>query len=168
MTEVENNITYAGFWRRFAAFWIDHGIMTLFIAGCVTLHAMGSVIEGMDKNLDLIGLWKDAFDLDVVFAFLSMTNPPFAWITVALIATEVVYFTFFESSVWQATPGKRLMKIRVMDYEGQRLEFPQALGRNAFKVFSQILMCLGYLMILVTTRKQALHDRLAKTVMVRG
>lgn len=171
MTQIQQdvqNITYAGFWRRFAAFWIDHGILTLFIVGCVTLHAMGSVIDAMNKTDDLISVWSTAFDLDVVFAFLSMTTPPFAGITVALITTEVIYFTLFEASVWQATPGKRLMKIRVMDYDGHRLEFPQALGRNAAKLISHLILSFGYLLVLITRRKQALHDRLAKTVMVRS
>lgn len=167
MTEIQNDITYAGFWRRFAAYWIDYGIVALFLVGCVTMHALYEVMGVLNENRDLWQVWVDAFDVSVIFPFLSESSMNTAALTTALIIAETFYFTFFEASVWQATPGKRLMNIRVMDYEGHRLEFPQALGRNAGKLLSNIIFSLGYLLIAITHRKQALHDRLAKTVMVR-
>jgi len=168
MTEIENNITYATFWNRFAAYWIDYGIVALFLTGCVTIHALYEVMGALNENRDIWQAGIDAFDVSVIFPFLAESILDTAALTAALIIAETFYFTFFETSHWQATPGKRLLKIRVMDYEGRRLEFPQALGRNAGKLISNILFSLGHLMILITHRRQALHDRMAGTVMVRG
>jgi uncharacterized RDD family membrane protein YckC len=43
----------------------------------------------------------------------------------------------------------------------------RATGRYAGKILSELLLALGYLLILVTERKQGLHDKLADTLVVR-
>ena len=40
----------------------------------------------------------------------------------ALVVIWIGYGTFLESSLWQATLGKRLMGLRVCDFDGGRLE----------------------------------------------
>jgi uncharacterized RDD family membrane protein YckC len=73
------------------------------------------------------------------------------------------YFTLFEASAWQATPGKRLLKIKVTNLISERI----SLGKSAIRFFSKILstqLLIGYLMIFFTKRKQGLHDLIAKTI----
>jgi uncharacterized RDD family membrane protein YckC len=73
------------------------------------------------------------------------------------------YYTLFEASAWQATPGKRLLKLRVTDVNSERI----STGKSALRFFSKILstqLLIGYIMILFTERKQGLHDLIAKTI----
>ena len=77
------------------------------------------------------------------------------------------YFTYFESSERQATPGKMLLGIKVIDLEGNRLTPGRALGRNAAKILSAIIFFIGYIMAAFTARNQALHDLIANTLVIK-
>jgi uncharacterized RDD family membrane protein YckC len=76
------------------------------------------------------------------------------------------YFVFFWATTGQ-TPGNRLMEIRVQDAaSGRRLSLGRAVLRLAGALLSALLLFLGYLMILVDSRRRALHDRLLRSVVV--
>jgi uncharacterized RDD family membrane protein YckC len=62
-------------------------------------------------------------------------NPVSAEITafVLLVLPVILYFALFESSVWQASPGKRRMGLQVTDERGARLSLPRSLARSALK-----------------------------------
>jgi len=134
---------YAGFWRRFAAYWIDWFIffaIELFIAAArgVPLSARQSMEPAEVAKGLLIGLL-------------------IGWL----------YAATFESSPWQATIGKRAMDIYVTNLKGHRLNFLQASGRFFGKVVSAIILGIGFFMIAFTERKQGLHDLLAGCLVVR-
>ena len=89
----------------------------------------------------------------------------------ALLAQTVLtwlYFALCESSVWQATLGKRALGIRVTDLNGQRISFMRATGRYFGKLLSAFFFCVGFLMVAWTQRKQGLHDLLAQTLVLNG
>jgi len=71
-----------------------------------------------------------------------------------------------ESSVWQATCGKRLLGLRVTNLNGARVSFHRAAGRNLGRVLSGILG-IGYLVMFFTKRKQTLHDLMASCMVLR-
>lgn len=73
------------------------------------------------------------------------------------------YFVLFEASVWQATPGKRVLRIKVTDVDSERISFSRSAIRFLSKIISSQLL-LGYIMIFFTKRRQGLHDLLAKTI----
>jgi uncharacterized RDD family membrane protein YckC len=75
------------------------------------------------------------------------------------------YFTLLETSVWQGTIGKRLLKIKVTDLKGKRINFKRATIRFLSKILSAQLL-IGYIMILFTEKKQGLHDLIAKTLVL--
>ena len=78
----------------------------------------------------------------------------------------VSYFVFFWSATGQ-TPGNRLMQIRVQDaVDGRPLSLRRALLRVPAALLSALLLFAGYLMILVDSRRRALHDRLVRSVVV--
>ncbi|HET6841653.1 MAG TPA: RDD family protein [Candidatus Angelobacter sp.] len=93
-----------------------------------------------------------------------------AWVPLLGIPSIIVgiwlYFALQESSQHQATIGKRAMKIYVTDIQGQRISFGQATGRYFSKILSDIL-CIGYLMVAFTDKKQGLHDMIASTLVQR-
>jgi uncharacterized RDD family membrane protein YckC len=69
-----------------------------------------------------------------------------------------LYYTIAESSQYQATPGKRLIGLRVVSDAGTRISFGRANGRYWAKALSRLTFGIGYLVCAFTERKQALHD----------
>ncbi|MBI1749599.1 MAG: RDD family protein [Acidobacteria bacterium] len=134
---------YAGFWRRFAAYWIDWFIffsIELFIA------AARGIPLAARQDVESPELVKGLF-LGLLIGWL--------------------YSATLESSPWQATLGKRAMDIYVTDLKGRRLGFAQASGRFFGKLLSALIFGIGFFMIAFTERKQALHDHLAGCLVVR-
>jgi uncharacterized RDD family membrane protein YckC len=87
---------------------------------------------------------------------------------IANIITGWLYGALMESGSWQATVGKRSMRIKVVDMGGQRISFAQASGRHFGKYISTIILLIGYFMMLWDEKKQTLHDRMAGTLIVEG
>lgn len=77
------------------------------------------------------------------------------------------YYTIFEASVWQATPGKRALRIYVADLQGQRVTVARAAARNLAKIVSNLTFLAGYLIAGFTEKKQALHDILTSCLVLR-
>ena len=167
----KNNLQpYAGFWRRVVAFTID--LIVTFLAvglgwiGYLWAQVISSLLHGLEVQRDThqfleITLDFLAYRFDVE-NFLTLQMGLTAW------ALWLLFTAAFESSAWQATPGKKLIGIKVTDYDGNRLEFPQALWRNFSKIFSDLSLCMGYALAGVTRHKQALHDIIARCLVVKG
>ena len=79
-----------------------------------------------------------------------------------------VYFGFTESSSWQATIGKKLLNLKVTDMSGNRLTFGRASGRYFAKILSGLTCLIGFVMAAFTEKKQALHDMVANTLVVKN
>ncbi len=79
-----------------------------------------------------------------------------------------LYCAMMESSSKQATLGKMAVGIRVTDVRGQRISFGRATGRHFGKIISALSLFIGYMMAGWTQRKQALHDMMADTLVVRA
>ena len=78
-----------------------------------------------------------------------------------------LYFAGMESSTRQATLGKGAMGIFVTDMDGRRISFLRATGRYFAKILSALIFMIGYIMAAFTARKQALHDILASTLVLK-
>jgi len=56
------------------------------------------------------------------------------WIHITFSFFFLLYFSVFESDrVWGASPGKRLLKLQVVDEKGDRLSFKDSFLRNSTK-----------------------------------
>jgi uncharacterized RDD family membrane protein YckC len=75
------------------------------------------------------------------------------------------YFTLFWSATGQ-TPGMRLMRLRVVTYAGGPLHVSRALVRLGGLVLSIIPFFAGFVPVLFDDRRRALHDRIARTLVV--
>ena len=87
---------------------------------------------------------------------------------IVFLLLKVLYQTFF---VWYngMTPGKMLVKIRVVEMDGGYIpSFGTALLRALLRVVSESFFYLGYLMAYFNPLVQTLHDKLAKTVVVNA
>ena len=66
-----------------------------------------------------------------------------------------------------ATPGKSIMKLRVVAYDGTPISFGKALYRESVgRYLSDVIACIGYIPILFHDEKQALHDMISETRVV--
>jgi uncharacterized RDD family membrane protein YckC/outer membrane lipoprotein-sorting protein len=77
-----------------------------------------------------------------------------------------IYMTALESSSWQASIGKKVLGLKVTDEAGNRIGFGRANARFWSKVLSGIL-CIGYIMVAFTKKKQGLHDKIAGTFVLK-
>lgn len=80
----------------------------------------------------------------------------------------VLYFALMQSSARQATIGKALCGLKVTDVAGERISLPRALAREVAKIISSLTLLIGYIIAAFTSRKQALHDFVASTTVVRA
>jgi uncharacterized RDD family membrane protein YckC len=76
------------------------------------------------------------------------------------------YAPLMESSRLHATVGKLALALQVQRKDGSELGFARAFLRNLAEALCILSLTLGYLIALFTTRRQALHDLLAGTVVV--
>lgn len=143
---------YAGFWLRAIAYLVDTILVSL-VFGFVASFYPSAFVKSPD-----------------ITAMPSLSNlpqlTPAAF--VITIAGVWLYYTLFEASPWQATPGKRMLRLYVADIFGRRLTFGRAAARNAAKLISSLTFLVGYLVAGFTPRKQALHDILASCLVLRG
>lgn len=80
---------------------------------------------------------------------------------------SLAYFTVMEGGPWQATVGKRVLGLRVTDTNGEPIGYGKAFVRNIAKIVSGVILLIGYIMAAFTARKQALHDMIAGTLVVK-
>jgi uncharacterized RDD family membrane protein YckC len=85
---------------------------------------------------------------------------------VAIVLLPFAYFAFFEAGARQATPGKRVMRLKVVDLAGRRLSPLRAAARQLLKICDIASTGMGYLLAGLTGSGQALHDILAGTRVV--
>jgi uncharacterized RDD family membrane protein YckC/type II secretory pathway pseudopilin PulG len=133
---------YAGFWWRLAAFQFDFILVTLIVTLSISVVAT---------------LYGAATD----------TKCP-AWVSYGLLAViPWMYFSIFESSQWKGGPGKRFFGLRVSDTSGKQIGFRAGSIRYVVRPLAALLFFAGYLMIFWSRKSQTLHDRMARTLVIR-
>jgi uncharacterized RDD family membrane protein YckC len=81
------------------------------------------------------------------------------------IAIGAGYTTFFLGR-YQATPGKMIMKIKVIRSDGSRISYWRALGRHFAEFISQIFLYLGYIVAAFDEERRTWHDRIVDSRVV--
>ena len=147
---------YAGFWRRFVAYFIDGVIVS------IPLSIVGGVIGGIAGAAGSTSPGEPPSTAGVA----ALSGVLFFVYALAFVATWL-YFALLESSSYQATVGKMAMGVVVTDLGGQRISFGRATGRFFGKIVSALICYIGFIIAGFTQRKQALHDMMAGTLVVR-
>ncbi|AYL97294.1 RDD family protein [Mucilaginibacter celer] len=78
-----------------------------------------------------------------------------------------IYNVVMESSDKQATIGKQVLKIKVVDMDGNRISVGRAISRNLAKILSVLTFFVGYLMAFFNKQQQCLHDMVAGTLVIK-
>jgi uncharacterized RDD family membrane protein YckC len=87
-------------------------------------------------------------------------------VTIIAMLVPMVYFPVFELSKWQASIGKCIMKLKVTNLAGNKISIGTAIGRQLGRLVDLVTYGVGIAMILWTKKHQALHDKIASTVVV--
>ena len=155
------NFKFAAFWKRAAAFVIDAAIVIPLF--CLLIYTVNillalpveySPILQRGVSLKMTPYVEEHFvEIVLLYSFLKLT-------------VLIPYFTLLESSRLQATFGKLLMGIKVVDLSGKRISAARATGRFFAKILSGQILLIGYWLATFTERKQTLHDLLAATLVV--
>ena len=147
--------------NRFIAVAIDHAIQYVSIAliALLFLFAAGLLSGGAESVIDSVGV-----------------NTP-KWIVAVLIIVVFVlfsgYFAFFEWWWDGQTPGKRLMKLRVIREDGRPITLWEAIARNLLRIFDAIpgfvipIYSVGLIVVFLNSRDQRVGDMFAGTVVIR-
>ena len=150
-------VTYAGFWKRFAAYFLDKLMIGFVVAIiCVPIIVVFGLTAAfhMDENETPLAFLVAMSGLIIMFAMLVFIG-------------EWLYFSLMESKKG-ATLGKMILGIRVTDMEGKQVTFGRASGRYFGKILSGLTLYIGFIIAGFTQQKQALHDILAKTLVVNN
>lgn len=138
-------VRYAGFWIRLLAMMIDVVVIIAIIVPVL--------------------LWLYGLEY---FDPIRMQNRPMGgvefliWYVFPAVAVIVLW------KYKSATPGKMIVGAKIVDARtGAKPSMVQCIVRYFAYIVSTIPFCLGYLWIAFDRRKQAWHDKLAGTVVVR-
>lgn len=154
-------VQYAGFWLRFVAYLID-GMISM-LAFAVLLVPL-FVLTGAGAALSKIGSGEDISDDVAAFIGFGFI---FGFVGIILLVSWL-YFALSESSSWQATPGKKILNLKVTDLSGQPISFGRASGRFFAKIITGMIpLAIGYIMAGFTEKKQAIHDMIASCLVLR-
>jgi uncharacterized RDD family membrane protein YckC len=159
-------VAYAGFWLRFVAYLLDGlilGVPAVIIVMIIVLSTgFGTFLHNFPNppnppNPEEVA---NAFGASFVLGIIMVS-------LLAMIGNWL-YFAGFESSTWQATPGKKVLNLTVTDLTGARVTFGRATGRYFSKIVTGMIpLGIGWILAGITERKQALHDMIASTLVLR-
>jgi uncharacterized RDD family membrane protein YckC len=145
-------VRYGGFWIRFVAVIIDGILVGIVVWPVSAIIALIIGLAGGSVGMPIIGVHLVGHVARSGLFFFA------GWI----------YEATMESSSKQATVGKMALGLKVTNLQGQRISFARATGRHFAKIVSKLTLLIGYIMAGFTERKQALHDMIAGTLVVRS
>lgn len=158
---VQLEFALASIGNRFLAAAIDHSIQytSIFVALWLFLTIAGIELLGSavapDQLLSEMPNWTIALMIIVLFLLFSG------------------YFIFFEWLMDGQTPGKRLLKLRVIRDDGRPITLWEASARNLLRIFDAIpgfflpIYSAGLIAIFLSNRDQRVGDIFAGTVVIR-
>ncbi len=175
--------------RRYAAWSLDAaavGVVTLLVlAGrlpaaldaCrraldrVSRAMAESMVAGLDAGASPLALLQgglgDPALQGAVLALAAASTALLVPVVLVFGLASLAWFTAFEGSRWQATPGKRLLALQVIDDDGLAPGYARAALRHAGGLLSWLSLNIGHAMAGLAPRYQALHDRIAGTRVVQ-
>jgi uncharacterized RDD family membrane protein YckC len=144
-----NVVPVVGLWRRFFATLID-GIV-LGLVGCVTGSIFGGLIAlfmGMGSN-----------EAEMASLGLNLLSNCFG------LALGAVYHIAFWATTGQ-TPGKMALGLRIVTETGEKPNLSVAVVRYIMYFLGGLILYIGFAIAAFDSKKQALHDKIAKTYVV--
>ncbi len=156
ITNVRGSVRVAGFWRRALAGVVDGVILVVVFA--ILDVAVSLILRQPLPRLSQLG---PDYLLDV-----ALSGDALALVGLSVLGIlGFLYFFIFHAARGQ-TPGKRLLRMRVVDGYGERPSLWRAFLRTLGYLPSTFFLLLGFVWIGFDREKRALHDRLADTYVI--
>jgi uncharacterized RDD family membrane protein YckC len=133
---------YAGFWRRFAAVFIDGLLLGVLYIGFLILFPL--IINSEDSGQVI---------LYVLLLYVVLFGSGLAYETVLI-------------KKYGATLGKMVCHLEVIPPEGKSMTYSLALVRHLAKLLSYITFYIGFIIAAFDSQKRALHDHICNTRVV--
>ena len=132
------------------------GPVTRFLAWLVDMACIGALSSAVGSGLGLLGLLSPDFARGMA--------------VLAYFVIQIGYGIVLEWFWRGQTLGKRLLRLRVMDAQGLRLQFSQIVIRNLLRFVDMLpaFYLLGGIACLASRRAQRLGDFAANTIVVRN
>lgn len=144
---------YAGFWIRAVARVID----LILLLAAFNLFFLGDRM-GADA-----GWWAPSgFEEGVSFGRFSAENVARG---VFFLCFPVIYYVYLHGAYGQ-TFGKMAVRIKVLNEDGTPIDYRKAFLRWLGYFLCDLTLDLGYVWAAFDPRKQGLHDKLCKTIVV--
>lgn len=146
----------AGFWRRFLAYNVDYAIIYII-----------SFLPSVGYSLA-----RGQHPFSQILLTTRIEQPqPFSATTILLSVIPFILIVSYEVYFWVhrdgATPGKKLLAIKIVRENNLPITYPLALGRYFARFLSYFLFGLGFLWIIWDKNKQTWHDKIVKTLVVQ-
>lgn len=138
--------------NRFLACAVDHTIQILLIILVVIIGSVSGRFDVFGGGWEDAPKWVQAVVIIIVFLL---------WFG---------YFALFEWRLSGQTPGKRLLKLRVIREDGRPVTFWEAAARNLLRIFDMFpppFYSIGLVSVFVSRTDQRIGDLFAGTVVVR-
>ena len=149
MTQIP--LTYAGFWRRTAAFFID--MLLIFLVAGLSAVFFIFLSNAVPPHPDTA--WENIIGGILILLVVISAN--------ACIAMILAYFPLLEARFGQ-TLGKRLLHLRVCSEDGLTIGWKQAILRRLSFYFE--IFPIDALFIPFTPKRQRGFDILARTIVI--
>lgn len=150
--QVELQFSVAGIGSRFVAILLDQLIIVgfLFLELFLLIWISALAQDSGSHSLDMAGKW--------FMAILIFANFCLIW----------GYFALFEAFWHGQTPGKRVMKLRVIKDSGRQITLFESLTRNLLRIVDYLpsLYLVGVITMLCNKRHQRLGDLAAGTLVI--
>jgi uncharacterized RDD family membrane protein YckC len=156
----EETTQYCGFWIRFCARMLDGlilGTVTLPLSLTNQVITMRS-IPFTDPGAEMNRLENSAF----LGPFLTIQ----AGFLLASLILAFAYEVFFVGR-FGGTPGKLLLRMRIVRADFSRLTYGRAAIRFFGRMLTELTMYIGYIMVGFDPQRRALHDYVADTRVIK-
>ncbi|MEK5063321.1 RDD family protein [Cytobacillus sp. FSL R5-0596] len=159
---------YSGFWLRFAAYLIDSIIVgiPLAILSIVIFLIFFSTSDTFNMMISDPSYMETEMSDDEAIAFIGTYFGVLGVTFLFNLIVAVAYFAGMHASPWQGTVGKKLLGLKVTDLNGDHISFWRAVGRYFAMAITGIFI-IGFIIAAFTEKKQALHDLIAGTVVLK-
>ncbi len=123
----------------------------------------------LDLAIRITFLWGLSTFLALVMPFLFVSGLPMGVWLVGLFLVEWGYGCLFEGWWNGQTPGKKILRLRVMKAEGYPISFHEAMLRNLLRAADALplLYGVGFLTAISNRRMQRIGDLVAGTIVIR-
>jgi uncharacterized RDD family membrane protein YckC len=135
-------LTYAGFWIRFAAKFVDGLILGVPFMAVFFFIGFNAAQSGSTE--------PDVLMLIVQLGFYVIN----------------MLYTIFFLGKYGATPGKMVCKIHVVTADGDKISYGRATGRFFAEILSGMICNIGYIIAAFDGQKRSLHDHICSTRVV--